>query len=178
MKITQYTEQLEIPEGVTVALNEGIVIVKGKNGELHRELSSKKINISIGKSEVNFSIPVMAKAEKMLLGTFKSHIKNMIEGVQKNYKYSLKICSGHFPMNAAVTNNQVVVKNFIGEKKPRVLSIIKGVTVKVDGEVITVESNDIELAGMTAAAIERLVSRTGFDKRVFQQGIYITEKPR
>ncbi|MBI5393055.1 50S ribosomal protein L6 [Candidatus Woesearchaeota archaeon] len=178
MKLKAYTEQLEVPEGITVTYHDGTLIVKGKNGELQRKLSSKRINISVDKSVVNFSVLVMAKAEKMMLGTFKSHLKNMIEGAQKNYVYKLKICSGHFPMNVAVTNNQVIVKNFIGEKKPRILSLTKGVSVKIDGEVITVEGNDIEAVGMTAAAVERLASRTGFDKRVFQQGIYITEKPQ
>jgi large subunit ribosomal protein L6 len=177
MKIKEYTEKLEIPEGVAVSVNNGVVIVKGKNGELKRKLSSKKMSIEVKDSAVHFSISLMAKAEKTLLGTFMSHIKNMIDGCQRNYVYKLKICSGHFPMNVAVTNNQLIIKNFIGEKKPRTMAINKGVTVKIDGETIIVESNDVELAGMTTAAIEKLASRTGFDKRVFQQGIYITDKP-
>ena len=41
-----------------------------------------------------------------------------------------------------------------------------------------IEANEIELAGQAAGSIEKLSSRTGFDKRIFQQGIFITEKPK
>ena len=41
---------------------------------------------------------------------------------------------------------------------------------------MTIEGNDIEAVGQTAANLERATSRGGFDKRVFQDGIYIVHK--
>ena len=49
-------------------------------------------------------------------------------------------------------------------------------TNKVEGEIVTVNHCDIEVAGQTAADIEQLTRRPGFDPRIFQDGIYITKK--
>ena len=100
----------------------------------------------------------------------------MIKGVQKPYVYTLKICSGHFPMNVSVSGEKFIVKNFLGEKTPRILNVKPGVSVKVEGDHITVESADKGLASQVSADIEQLTRRPGFDTRVFQDGCYIIVK--
>ncbi len=176
MKFKKHKEELEIPEGIQVSISDDIITIKGEKGELTKELKSPVINMCVEENKVVFKIEKMTKREKTLLGTFKSHTKNMMQGVTEPYVYKLKICSGHFPMNITYSNQVLSVKNFIGEKIPRKLEVKKGVDLKVDGDVITVTSNDKELAGQTAASIELLCRRPGFDKRIFQQGIFITEK--
>jgi large subunit ribosomal protein L6 len=79
-------------------------------------------------------------------------------------------------MNISITGKQFTVKNFIGEKVPRVMELREGVEVKIEGSDIIISSPDKELAGQTAGAIELLCRRPGFDPRIFQQGIYIIEK--
>ena len=79
-------------------------------------------------------------------------------------------------MNVSVNKNQIIIKNFIGERHPRTLTIKEGVTVKVEGDIINVESSDKELAGTAASDIEKLTKRTDFDGRIFQDGIYIINK--
>ena len=70
-------------------------------------------------------------------------------------------------------------KNFFGEKVPRKIKFDKkNVSIKVDGTEVLVEGMDKEKVGQTAASIEQLTRRPGFDKRIFQDGIYITEKPK
>jgi len=61
---------------------------------------------------------------------------------------------------------------------PRVFKFSPAVKVTIEGEIVTIVSCDIELAGQTACLIEQKSLRPGFDKRVFQQGIFITEKPK
>src|SRR3989344_1644060 len=68
------------------------------------------------------------------------------------------------------------IKNVLGEKIPRKVNLMPGAAVKVDGSTITVESPDIEKAGQVAADIEQATRRPGFDRRIFQDGIYIIEK--
>ena len=72
--------------------------------------------------------------------------------------------------------NKFVVKNFIGEKVPRTVSINEGVSVKIEGTEIVVEGFDKEKTGQMAASIEQMTRRPGFDERIFQDGIYLIEK--
>ena len=79
-------------------------------------------------------------------------------------------------MTVSVKGSIFEIKNFIGEKVPRTTVIKEGSTVKIDGHDIIVESINKEQAGQMAASIEQLTRRPGFDTRIFQDGIYITEK--
>jgi len=116
------------------------------------------------------------KKEKRILKTIKSHLNNLIKGVINQYIYTLKICSGHFPMNVSVSNNKVIIKNFFAEKIPREAKILPNVEVKINGDIITVKSVDLELAGQTASNIEQACRITNRDRRIFMDGIYITSK--
>ena len=176
MKEKKMTRELEVPEGVDVKADKGIVTAKGKKGECKKHLIDPKISIEAKEGKVIFTAKNATKRQKTILGTFYSHVENMVKGASEGHVYKLKVCSGHFPMNAAVSGKEFVVKNFLGEKKPRVLKLKEGVDVKVEGEAVTVESCDKELAGQTAADIERLTKITNRDRRIFQDGIYITEK--
>jgi large subunit ribosomal protein L6 len=79
-------------------------------------------------------------------------------------------------MNVALSGNELVVKNFLGEKVPRTIKFDQGVKVKISGDIIEIESPDIELAGRTASKFEGLTFVSKRDRRIFQDGIYITQK--
>ena len=116
------------------------------------------------------------KVNKNIINSYAAHIKNMMKGVLDGYKYTLKICSGHFPMNVSINNGQFSVKNCLGEKVPRTIKLKPGADVKVEGDLIVVESPSKEIAGQVSAAIEQLTRRTKYDMRVFQDGIWIISK--
>ena len=170
--------EIELVEGVTANLEGTTLKVKGPKGEVERNFAHPRINVTIEGSKIILKSAKATKREKTILGSYNAHMKNMVKGVVEPFQYKVKICSGHFPMNVSIKNDEFIIKNFIGEKVPRVLKINSDVKVNIDGEVITIESNNIELAGQTAGSIEKLSSRTGFDKRIFQQGIFIIEKPK
>jgi large subunit ribosomal protein L6 len=119
------------------------------------------------------------KRERKFVMATKAHIENMKEGVQKKFVYKLQICFVHFPMNVSVdkTNHVLVINNFLGEKKERRAKILPNTDVKIEGDTVTVESPDIEAAGQTAANMEVTTHIRNRDRRVFQDGIWITEKP-
>src|SRR3989344_5370974 len=121
--------------------------------------------------ELVFTATRAKKPQKTIMNTLVAHAKNMLRGVQEGHLYKLKICSGHFPMNVVVSGNEFVIKNFLGEKFPRKITLKPGVAVKVAGTEVTVEAPDKELAGLTAAAIEQLTKIANRDRRVFQDGI-------
>mgnify|MGYP001231582226 FL=1 len=70
----------------------------------------------------------------------------------------------------------LTVKNFLGEKNARVADVPVGVSAKVQDKDIILESVDRELAGIAASRIEQLTRVTNKDRRIFQDGIYITGK--
>ena len=143
------------------------------------DMLSNIVVATTNRSEDNVLVFESKKAtqrEKKVIKTHLAHLKNMITGVKEGTSYKLKICSGHFPMSVSVKGNVFEIKNFIGETVPRTLALPEGVTVKIEGQFITVEGIDKELTGQTAALIEKLTRRPGFDKRVFQDGIFIVER--
>lgn len=176
MKHEVLSETIVVPEGCTFLVDKKLIVAKGPKGELSRPLPDKKIIVSVQASEVTLTYKQATKREKRMLLTTKAHISNMLKGVVSGFVYKLKICSGHFPMNVSVKGDVLEVKNFIGEKVPRKLVIKQGASVKVNGDEIIVESSDKEIAGQVAGSIENLMKRPGFDKRIFQDGIYIVEK--
>jgi large subunit ribosomal protein L6 len=178
MKVPNLTEKIEIPEGVQVSAEGKTVTVKGAKGELKRAFNFHKVVFAVEGSDVVISAKNATRREKMQAGTAKAHIKNMIKGVVDGHAYKLKICSGHFPMNVSLSGDTLSVKNFLGEKVPRTLKIKDGADVKVDGDFVTVEGSDIEIVGQVAADIEQLTRVTDKDIRIFQDGIYIIEKPK
>ncbi|MBI2208689.1 50S ribosomal protein L6 [Candidatus Woesearchaeota archaeon] len=168
--------EIKIPEGLSVSIDKGILTLKGRKGEVKKDFSDKKITVESKNDLIILKAGKFSKVKKKLIKSYAAHIKNMIKGSLEGHKYMLKICSGHFPMNVSVNKDELTVKNFLGEKVPRVLKLKEGAAVKVEGDKISVESASKEIAGQISADIEQLTRRTRYDLRIFQDGIYITDK--
>jgi len=165
-----------VPEGIEVKIELGKIIVKGPKGELKRSFPTKNLKIEKKENKIIIS-PLQENARtRALVGTFRSHIQNMIGGVQQPYVYKLKVCSSHFPISVKISGQELQILNFFGEKKPRRVKISEGVNVKIEGDIIIVESIDKELAGRTASDIEQATRIRARDRRIFQDGIYMIEK--
>lgn len=169
-------ERISVPKDVKVGIDKNTITFEGAGSTIKKGIGSI-INFEVKEGEIILSAK-KNKKEKKKIGTYKAHIKNIINGLKEPHKYTLKICSGHFPMNVSASNDELTVKNFLGEKIPRVLKLKKNVKVKVEGDEIIVESTDKELAGQTAADIEKLCKITNRDPRIFQDGIWIIGKSR
>ncbi len=176
MKIKQIERIIEIPEGISIELDKTLVTVKGEKGSVLRTWDNPKINAVMEGNMLKISVNNATNREKKDLLTLNAHLKNMLRGVKDGHIYKLKICSGHFPMNVSISNNVISVKNFIGEKIPRTYAIKEGADVKIDGDIIIIKSCSKEIAGDTAASIERLTRITNKDRRIFQDGLYIIMK--
>jgi len=176
MIVKDYVENIELAEGVTASELQSVLTIKGEKGEVTRSFLYPTVKIKVEQKTVGFLVPKMTKTEKKIVKTFLAHVRNMVRGVTEGHVYKLKICSGHFPMNVSIKGNKLEIKNFIGEAVPRVLNFKEGVDVKVEGDTITVSGIDKELIAQSAANIENITRRNGFDRRVFQDGIYIIEK--
>ena len=176
IKKNVFNEELNIPENVELNIEGSLIKIKGPEGDNERRLINPRIKIKKENNKLILTSENYTKKQKRILKTFKAHLRNMINGVLNQYTYTLKICSGHFPMNVSVVNDKVIIKNFFAEKIPREAKILPKVEVKINGDIITVKSADRELAGQTASNIEQACRITNRDRRIFMDGIYITSK--
>lgn len=171
------TEIVEIPNGVAVSvLNGGIVKAVGPKGESQKKLLNPLLSISVNGKNVEISTKRFTKKEKKMIYSYVAHVNNLIVGVTKGFVYKLKVCSGHFPMTVTVKGNELVVKNLFGAAVPRVLMLKDGAKVVVTKDIIEVSGTNLETVSQVSADIEKLVKRSEYDRRVFQDGIYIIEK--
>jgi large subunit ribosomal protein L6 len=152
--------------------------MKKNNDEIQVKLNAR-IKTIIEGNKIILEAKKATKNNKKMFGTLKAHIKNMIKGLTEKFKYKLQISNVHFPMNVVVdkTKNELVVKNFLGEKKERRIKIVEGVDIKINKEEIELESINIEKAGQCAADIEKGTKVRNKDRRIFQDGIFIVKKP-
>ena len=170
------SQKIEIPEKVNIDISIPTVKISGPNGNLERKFSYPGIEIKKDQNILVLETKKTSKNDKRMMNTFTAHLKNMIIGVEKDYVYKLKICSGHFPMTVTHEGNTVIIKNFLGEKVPRKAKIIEGVKVDLKKDEITLTGPNIELVGQTAANLEASTRITNKDRRKFQDGLYIIEK--
>lgn len=169
--------EIKLPEGVKATYSEdGMLTLEGQKGKVSKKILNSSIKIKVEGNMIKFNSEKLTRNEKALANTFRAHIKNMIKGAQEGYTYKLKVCSTHFPMTAALEGSKVVVKNLFGEKTPRKANIIAGVKVDIQGDIITLTGCDKEAVGQTAANLEQSTRITNKDRRVFVDGIWITDK--
>ncbi len=168
-------ELIEIPEGFEARIEDNTFYLEDGDDTVEKEFNSPRVNIYVTGEGVKLTTDKDDRKSKAMMGTYTSHINNMVEGLQEGYTYKLKAVYAHFPMNVKVSGDKVVIQNFIGERNPREVKIADGVSVKVDDDEITVTGNDKEKVSQTAATIEQECSKGKRDQRVFQDGIYITK---
>jgi large subunit ribosomal protein L6 len=169
---------IQIPSGYEIIIQEKRILVKKGNEEIKIPFKIKNIKPKIENNEFIIEKKLGNKTEKKLINALASHLNNAIKGLETKYEYKLQICSVHFPMNSKIEKNKLVIKNFFGERKDRVLEIKPGVEVKINNDIITVTSANKDLAGHQASAIEALTRVTTRDRRVFQDGIWIIKKEK
>ncbi len=71
---------------------------------------------------------------------------------------------------------KLTIDNFTGEKTPRSAKIVGSAKVKIAGDEIHVQGNNLSEVSQTAANIQASTRIRDKDQRVFLDGIYIFEK--
>lgn len=141
--------KIVIPEGVNVSLEDNLVKVSGKLGELSLELPSV-IKMEINDNEITLTRINELKTSKAMHGTANANITNMIKGVTEGYRKNLEIIGVGYRFN--VKGNTLVIN--AGYSHPVELSVPTGLTVEaVSNTEITVKGIDKVLVGKFAAEI-------------------------
>ena len=176
MRLPEISKTVEVPDDVTFSLIGKKVSVKGEKGSLTRDFSYSTVTIESEGKNVRISAKWPRKKEAALVGTIYSHIQNMITGVTKGYNYKLKIVFSHFPISPKIQDKSVVIENFTGERRARLIKIVGDVKVKIEPEDIIISGINLEEVSQTAANIEQSTRVRGKDPRVFLDGVYVYER--
>lgn len=149
MKIIRTTESIKVPTSVKVSVNSRVVSVTGKRGTLKRDFKHLALDIKATKRSVHVTKFFGIRKELAAVRTVCSHIENMIKGVQYGYEYKLNTLHAHFPINVIVPagGNKVSIKNYLGEKTTRNITMAPGVKAIGGGggsDTLLIQGNDIE----------------------------------
>ncbi len=139
---------ITIPPKTELTVADGAVVVKGPLGELRRTFKTD-ISISVADGVVTLAPKENPEEWSALWGTYASHIKNMIAGVNKPYEKKLIIEGVGY--RAEVKGKDLVMQ--LGFSHPVTLHIPDGVTLAVEKNTISMSSIDKELLGQFAATI-------------------------
>ena len=140
---------LEIPAGVTIALNGTELSVKGPKGELtHQVHPDMKINIH--DNILTVQRPSDDKNHRALHGTTRAIIGNMVEGVTKGYEKSLDLVGVGY--RAQKQGNKLVLA--VGYSHPVEIVPEPGIELEVPAQTkIIVKGINKERVGAAAANI-------------------------
>jgi len=141
-----------IPEGVTVDINDNVVTVKGKLGELTQNFDSVAIKAEDGNVLVTRSSDT--KDQKAKHGLYRSLMYNMIEGVSKGWTKELELVGVGYRANnqgqkldLALGFSHNIVLNIAPEVK------VEAISEKGKNPIIKLTSHDKQLVGQVAAKI-------------------------
>lgn len=140
---------IEIPEKTEVTLSGDILTVKGPLGQLTRKVRTDAVDVLIDGSVLTVSPKNESQETKALWGTFGSHIKNMIDGVNKEYEIKLIIEGVGY--RAEVQGNTLVMN--LGYSHQVKLDIPEGVTCKVEKSEVLISGINKESVGQFAAVV-------------------------
>jgi len=141
-----------IPEGVSVEVNDNIITVKGKLGELTQEYSNVTVVVSEGQVEV--SRPTDSKENKSKHGLYRSLIANMIEGVSKGWTKQLELVGvGYRASNQGQKLDLAIgfSHNIVLDIAPEVM--VETISDKGKNPIVKLTSHDKQLVGQVAAKI-------------------------
>ncbi len=177
---TAYSKlEVEIPDNVNAQVKDKVVEINGPLGSMSKDFShARKIRISKTDNKIILDTIFPDKKQLALLGTVKSHIQNMINGVTRKFRYEMKIVYAHFPVSVEYdsTKNMLLIKNFLGERSDRKARVLPGVDVRVEGDNVILEGIDKEKIGQSVANIQRATRIRKKDPRIFGDGIYVYRK--
>jgi len=138
-----------IPADVTLSQQDGMIVAKGKNGELRAPLHSE-VELSIADNIVTLKPKRKTKLALSLWGTMRASISNMVVGVGSGFTRKLEINGVGY--RAAMQGNKIVLS--LGFSHPVEMDVPAGLTAVVENNTsITITGADKQLLGQFASEI-------------------------
>jgi len=144
-------QEIQIPAGVKVTQNGNTFTVTGPKGNISK-IFRDDVVITVADKTINLTIKRNDKFSKSLWGTYASHLKNMIKGVET--PYSKKLILEGVGFKSEVKGKEI---NFaLGFSHPVIVKIPEGITATAEKNVITITGIDKELVGSFTAGVRAL----------------------
>lgn len=143
---------ISIPEGVSIEVNENIITVKGKKGEMNQAFDGVSFDISTDVILVKRNSE--SKDHKSKHGLYRSLVSNMVKGVSEGFTLELELVgvgyratSSGQKLDLALGYSHTIVMNIAPEVK------VECVNEKGSNPLIKLSSSDKQLLGHVAAKI-------------------------
>ena len=141
--------KLEIPAGVSVSEENGIITVKGPKGELTRQFAPE-MTIKLEEGELTVTRPNDLKRNKSLHGLTRALLHNMVVGVTEGFQKTLLIVGVGY--RASMSGNDLNLS--LGYSHPITYPAPEGITIEVPEQTkIIVKGISKEKVGQVAAEI-------------------------
>ena len=142
--------KIEVPEGVTVKVENDVVTVTGPKGSLSQKMLK---GISLEQEGNTITLTRVNDAAKAMHGTMNALLHNMILGVTKGYEKGLEIIGVGYRFNVA--GNKLTIN--AGYSHPVVMNVPEGLTVEAPSNTeIVVKGIDKVLVGEFAANVRKV----------------------
>ena len=140
---------ISIPSGVSITQHDGLVVVKGKNGELSTKLNNE-VELLVADDVATLKPLRKTKSSRSLWGTMRSTINNMVVGVGEGFSRQLEINGVGY--RAAMQGNKLVLN--LGFSHAVEMAVPSGLSVVVENNtMIKISGADKQLLGQFASEI-------------------------
>ena len=140
---------ISIPADVTMSHEGGVVVVKGKNGELSAPLHSD-VELKVADNLATLSPRRNTREAKALWGTMRASVSNMVVGVSEGFTRKLEINGVGY--RAAMQGNKLVLN--LAYSHPVEMEVPQGLSVNVENNTsVTITGADKQLLGQFAAEV-------------------------
>ena len=143
-----------VPAGVDVKVDDGVISVKGKNGELSLKFhTNMQVSFDEAKREINVGRPDDERQNRALHGLTRSLINNMVAGVSTFFEKRLEIVGVGY--QAAIKGKNLELQ--VGYANIVKLPIPANVVCELpDNTHINMKSADKQAVGQFAAVVRRV----------------------
>ena len=139
---------IQLPPKTEASFLGGVMTVKGHLGELKKKFR-EDVNVVIENGAITLTLARESLQSRALWGTYASHVKNMITGVNKPYEKKLVIEGIGF--KADVKGKELVLA--VGFSHSVAIPIPADLKVTSEKNVVTISGMDNEKVGQLAAVI-------------------------
>lgn len=142
---------VQIPNGVTITVDDGIITVTGPKGTLSQQMLSA-VTLTVNENDAVVTRGDDERISRAQHGLLRALLANMVHGVTQGFEKQLEVNGVGFRVNGGGQ----AIEMSLGFSHPVHYKAIEGVSLKVEKNLITVSGIDKAMVGQVAADIRAL----------------------